>query len=110
MLIQIILLLIVAVIAIRLAVKFKAKEISGREFFGWLFIWLVSAVIIIWPEVTVWLANSVGVGRGSDLVIYLGMIFLFYSVFRVFLRLEKIEKNLTKLVSQEALRDYDEHK
>jgi len=107
MLIQLILVLIVAIIIWRLVVRLKAKDITTKQFSGWLLLWLVTLIIIIWPQATVWLANSVGVGRGSDLVVYLAVIFIVYFLFRLLLRIEKLEKNLTKLVRQEALDDYD---
>jgi len=107
MLIQIILILIIAIIIFRLVAKLKSREVSVKQFIGWLVIWLVAIVIVIWPELTVLVANSVGVGRGSDLVIYLAIIFLFYTIFRLLMRIEKMEKNLTKLVQNDAIKNYD---
>lgn len=110
MLIQIILILIIVFIVIRLIAKFRAREITSVGFFGWLTIWLAACGVIIWPDATVYVANVVGIGRGSDLVIYLAIIFLFYTIFRLTLRIEKMEKDLTKIVSLEALKDYDSKK
>ncbi|MFA5020597.1 MAG: DUF2304 domain-containing protein [Patescibacteria group bacterium] len=109
MLIQIILLAIIAVIVWRLADKLKTKELSVKQFSGWLAIWLAAAIVVIWPGLTVWIANSVGVGRGSDLIFYLAIIFLFYLMFRLLLRIEKMEKNLTQVVRAEALKEHDRH-
>jgi len=110
MLIQIILLIVIAAVIARLIMKLKSKELSGRQFLLWLVLWLLAAVAAAWPDLTVRLANLVGVGRGSDLVVYAAMVFLFYFIFRLLLRIERIEKNLTKLVRQEALKDYDGEK
>lgn len=107
MLIQIILIAIIAIIIWRLAVKLKTQEIAAKQFIGWLLIWLLAIVAVSFPDLTVWLANVVGVGRGSDLVIYLAVIAIFYVIFRLLLRIEKLEKNLTKLVRGEALKDYE---
>lgn len=107
MLIQIMLLIIITIIILRLIAKKRSKELSGRQFSGWLLIWLLASVVVIWPDLTVWLANYVGIGRGSDLVVYLAIIFLFYFVFRLLLRIEKMEKNLTKVVREETLKDND---
>ncbi|MFA6593831.1 MAG: DUF2304 domain-containing protein [Candidatus Buchananbacteria bacterium] len=105
MLIQIILLIIIAVIVLRLAVKYRAKELPGKQFISWLVFWLAASAAVIWPQLTVNIANRVGVGRGSDLVVYLALIFLFYILFRLFLRIEKLEKNLTKVARAEALKE-----
>lgn len=107
MLIQFILVILIAGIIWRLALRLKAKEISTKQFCGWLLIWLVALVVVVWPNLTVRLANLVGVGRGSDLVIYLAVIFIIYFLFRLLLRIENIEKNLTKLTRTEALNDYE---
>lgn len=107
MLIQIILLIIIALIILRLIAKLKSKDLTIKQFLGWLIVWLAAAIAVLWPDLTVRLANLVGVGRGSDLVIYLAVVFLFYFVFRLLLRIEKIEKNLTEIVREEALKDYD---
>ncbi|MFZ5390886.1 MAG: DUF2304 family protein, partial [Patescibacteria group bacterium] len=37
-------------------------------------------------------------GRGSDLVVYLAVLILFYLVFKMVVRLEKIEQQLTMIV------------
>ena len=105
MLIQIILLIIIAVIILRLVAKYRSKDLTGRQFGGWLLLWLAAGIVVIWPQVTVDIANRVGVGRGSDLVVYLALIFLFYALFRLLLRIEKLEKNLTQVVRSEALKD-----
>jgi len=107
MLIQFILAIVITAIIWRLAVKLKSKEISAKQFSGWLLIWLTALIVVIWPETTVWLANTVGVGRGADLVIYLSVIFIIYFLFRLLLRIEKIEKNLTKLAREEAIKNYE---
>ena len=107
MLIQIILVLTVVTIITLLSFRLKAKEIDGRRFLVWLFFWLAVAVVAVRPELTVIIANYVGIGRGADLVIYGSLIFLFYALFKLLIKIEKLEKNLTKLVRQDAIDDYE---
>jgi len=109
MLIQIILIVLIAITILRLLAKYESREVSMRQLSGWLAIWLLASAVIIRPDLTVRLANLVGVGRGSDLVIYLAIIFLFYTVFRLLLRIENMEKNLTKVVRSEALKEHNRH-
>ncbi|MFA5124366.1 MAG: DUF2304 domain-containing protein [Patescibacteria group bacterium] len=108
MLIQIILLIIIAVIVLRLAAKYRAKELPGKQFIGWLLLWFLAGLAVIWPQLTVDIANRVGVGRGSDLVVYLALVFLFYILSRLFWRIERLEKDLTKVVRAEALKEKDD--
>ena len=105
MFIQPIFIFIIAVIILRLIFKLKAKEVSPKQFLGWLFLWLL-AILAIWqPKLTVVLANRVGIGRGVDLVIYVSMIVIFYLMFRLLLRIEQLEKNITKIVRDDALKN-----
>jgi len=105
MLIQLILIFIIVVIILRLIFKLKIKEVNPKQFFSWLFLWLV-AILVIWqPQLTVVLANRVGIGRGVDLVIYVAIIVIFYLMFRLLLRIEQVEKNITKIVRADALKN-----
>jgi hypothetical protein len=42
---------------------------------------------------------------GIDILLYIGVISLFYFIFKLRLKLEKMENNITKLVRQEAIRN-----
>jgi hypothetical protein len=55
------------------------------------------------PNFLTKLANFLGIGRGADLVFYLGLLALFFLIFHLYVRLEKIEKNITKIVQADAL-------
>ena len=73
-----------------------------RELLFWMIFWVVVGTAVLLPQVTVFLANYLGVGRGSDLVIYASLIFIFYMIFRLFVRQQKIEKNISKIVEEIA--------
>ncbi|MFA5047537.1 MAG: DUF2304 domain-containing protein [Patescibacteria group bacterium] len=107
MLIKIILLIIVAIIVLRLIFRFKGKDLDVLAFISWLAIWVLAAVIVVFPELTSFIASRVGIGRGADLVVYLSIIFIFYLLFRLLLRLERIEKNITQITSHLALKEKD---
>lgn len=49
------------------------------------------------------LANFFGIGRGADLVLYVGLVAVFYFIFRIYVRLEKMERNITKIVRDDTL-------
>lgn len=105
MLIQFILIAFLVLIILRSVVQWKAKKITGREFFWWLIIWLLAIVVIWRPDVTSFLAIKVGVTRGVDLVVYVSIIVIFYLLFRLLMRQEKLEKEVTKVVSALALKN-----
>ncbi len=89
----------------KVAFRFKDREISFFNALAWVGFWLAATIVIWRPGLAVWLAKFLGVGRGVDAVIYLAMAGIFFLVFRLWVRLEKIEKNLTLLVRQDALND-----
>lgn len=68
-----------------------------------LMIVICGIVFAIFPDLTTRIAQSVGIGRGADLIFYL---FILYSIFRFSISSTKqkiIEQNLTKIVRQMAL-------
>jgi small membrane protein len=106
--IQFILVVVIIVIVARLIYRLKNKDINRVAFLGWLVIWLLAAGVVIFPELSSYLANRVGVTRGADLVLYIAVIVLFYLVFRLLMRIERLEKSITKLIQDLAISENKE--
>ncbi len=107
MFIKIFLLIIIILIISRIASKYLKKELTVKEFVLWVLFWIGAGFIVIWPDTSSYLAMLLGVGRGADLVIYLSLVLVFYLLFRIFVRIEKIERDITKIISHIALKDED---
>ena len=106
MLQQIIALIIIAWFLSRLYWQKRKNHISFNEFLFWLVFWLVAALLIIGLKFIDRLVAGLGFsGSGIEVLLYLSVALLFYLVFRLRLRLEKIEKDITKLVEHIALKD-----
>jgi hypothetical protein len=103
MIIQIILILFIFFVITKVALRYKDKIISLQEFVLWTIFWFMVGFVVILPETTSLIANIVGVGRGVDLVIYISVLILFYLAFRILVRLDKIEKDITKIVRSVSL-------
>lgn len=73
----------------------------------WVIFWLLAAGVVVWPESASVLANTFGIGRGVDLIIYIAIALLFYLVFKLHIKLESLGRDLTKVVRKQAL---EEHK
>ncbi len=69
----------------------------------WFVFWLAVAIAFITPEFLTHLANLLGIGRGADLVLYVAVVVVFYLMFRIFVRLEKMEREITKVVRKDTL-------
>lgn len=103
MIIQVILIIFILYVILKVALRYKDKVISLQEFILWTIFWFMVAFVVILPETTSLVANLVGVGRGVDLVIYVSVLILFYLAFRILVRLDKIEKQITKVVRKISL-------
>lgn len=103
MLIQILATLFVIFALWRVIAKYRRSELKPTEFAMWLVFWLAVGVAFFTPESLTKIANLLGIGRGADLVLYVAVVVVFYLMFRIFVRLEKMEKNITKIVRKNTL-------
>lgn len=83
----------------------QSNKLSLFNFVIWALLWLMVLLVFWQPEITSYLANILGIGRGADLVVYLAILVIVYLLFRVFVRLNKIEAEITKLVRDDAIRN-----
>lgn len=105
--------LLVAMLAAALALTWRRSRqgaLSRLGAFLWSALWIAAAVVVLRPEVASFFAGLVGVGRGADAVVYVSVIVLFYLVFRIFLRLDKLDRDITLLVRKVSLAGRDAHK
>lgn len=103
MLIQYLLVLVFLYGLARSIIKFRNKELTGGSLVFWILIWLLGIAIVLIPNATFSVARLFGVGRGADLVIYLSLAALFLVIFRLVVKTEKLERDLTKLSRHIAL-------
>lgn len=68
----------------------------------WFVAWCAVLVVAIEPGIADWLANLFGTGRGADLLIYLSILFIFALIFKLFLKINQLERQISILVSHLA--------
>lgn len=68
-----------------------------------LFLGFVSVGLVAIPDLANWLAMLVGVGRGADLVTYIGVVGLSFFCLVLLSRLRELESKLADLTRQLAL-------
>jgi len=107
MFIQIVISIFAFFALIKIIARFKKQELKNSELFIWVLFWLAVAALVWVPNSLTKLANIFGIGRGADLIFYASIVVLFYILFRIYLRLEKIERNITKIVKKNALDEMD---
>lgn len=94
----------------RVILGFKSKRVSFRTLLFWLGLWLVISAAFLLPKTADWLAQMLGLGRGADVAIYFSILLIFYLLFRIFTRLEKIESDITSIAREMSLRDKNNQK
>ena len=110
MLIQIIVSIFLILIILKTIARYQKKDLSLKETLAWSIVWIGTGVIFWFPQQTDKISQILGINRGADLITYLAIIILAYLVFRIFIHLDRIEKNITKLTRKDALKDTEEHK
>jgi hypothetical protein len=71
----------------------------------WLAIWTIGALAIVWPRSTFLVARWLGIGRGSDLLLYLSVLFMLVGFFYVYGRFRRLDRQITVLVRRLAIED-----
>ncbi|MBU1164113.1 DUF2304 domain-containing protein [Patescibacteria group bacterium] len=94
----------------RTLLKLKKQELRIGEAIVWVVFWLAVAVVAITPQTTDIIAQFVGVSRGIDLLVYVSIIVLFFLIFKLIVKLEKIERSISKITRHIALKESDEGK
>lgn len=103
MIIKIIILIFIIFVLGKIFLRYQKKEISRRELLIWLIFWLLVAGAVVWPHQTDVFSKFFGVERGADLLVYISILVLFYLVFRILVKLERIDKEITKIIRHIAL-------
>ena len=107
MMIQIGITVVTIVALIGVIIRFRKGALSPLGFFLWCTLWLSAAVAVWIPQVTNRIAGFLGVGRGADAVLYISSIVLFYTMFRLYGKLEHLEHQLSEMTKKIALRDLE---
>lgn len=82
----------------------KRKE-SRVMFAFWLLVWLTVITITLFPKLTELIRNYLlGPGQSIGTMIGIGMIFLLFLIYRIYLKTERVERILQEHASDLALR------
>lgn len=103
-----ILIIIFALFAITHTFKqFRRGKLKLAWLFIWIIFWVAVGFVTFLPQTSDTFARVVGIGRGADLIVYLSLVVLFYLVFRLFVKIEDTEREITKLVRLIAIKDVE---
>lgn len=85
--------------------EFKNSRLGILWFLFWGGAWTSVGLIVYFPQLTTELAHLIGVTRGVDAIIYLSIVTLFYLIFRLYLKIAHLNRRVTELVRDDALKD-----
>jgi small membrane protein len=101
-----IVLLIFALFALsRVILRLKDNEITVKGFLFWGFIWVSVIIIAIIPDTITFISTYVGIGRGIDVAVYVSVTLLFYIVFKILVKIEKLQQEITSLTRAIAIKN-----
>lgn len=107
--IQLLIIAFSALIIFKITSSFKKREISFKMLLFWIGLWVMVLVVVLLPQTTGLLAKILGVWRGTDVMIYLSVVLIFYLLFKIFVKLQKIDSDITNIAREVALRDKNNH-
>lgn len=89
----------------RALIRFYAKDLNLKELVFWSMLWILLIVLVFVPGKTNFLAKILGMERGNDAMFFLGIVALFYASYRLYVKSNEQEKEITKLVRALALKN-----
>lgn len=107
--------LIAAAFALLVLIKSYDEFRRGREplpvFLFWLVTWGAVLVIAFFPSVTDWIrARLLGPRAGLGTIFGIAIVFLLFLSYRLYLKADRVERDVNRLISELALRDFDKEK
>lgn len=87
----------------RAYLRFKERKLSSFAFIFWLGVWIIGMIFVFLPQLTTEFARILGIGRGADAVVYASIAVLFYMVFRIYIKIEDTQKQITEVARKIAL-------
>jgi hypothetical protein len=106
--IQIVLICFAVFAMSRVMIRYRRGNMRTVDLGLWLVFW-VAVIVVAWlPDTTNLLARWLGVGRGVDTAMYLSLLVIFYLLFRSFAKIEDLDRQITRIVRANALREMEE--
>ena len=103
MLIQILLVIFFLFVVVKVFARYRNGDLRLSGLLFWIGFWMLATVIVVWPNSTMQLAKILGVGRGVDAIMYFALALLFFVFFRTTVKIEQLNRDITKLTRKITL-------
>lgn len=87
----------------RVYLRFRERKLSSFAFIFWMTVWIAGLIFLFLPDLLSNFAKVVGIGRGVDVLLYTSIIIVFYLIFRIYVKIDDLEKQVTSLARIIAL-------
>lgn len=66
---------------------------------------LITVFFVLYPSISTRIANWLGVGRGTDLIIYLSIVIMIFVMLMMYAKIKKLEEMITTLMRKDAVKE-----
>ncbi len=102
-LLQLIIVLFVFFTLSRTLLRFKDKKINFGELLFWTLLWTFVVIFSLVPDLLSSITVLIGISRPLDFATYSSVLLLFYLIFRLYIKQETTNQDVTKLTREIAM-------
>ena len=101
-----IILAVIVVVAVAKALgRYQQDQMSLRRFIAWTCLWGVALIVGMMPQSWDYFSRLLGVETAANFFFFFSILFLVFLVFNMYVRIDHLHKDLTKLVRELALKE-----
>ena len=89
----------------RTILRFKDGSITTGEMVFWVLFWATGAIALLLPGKTDQIAHLFGATSGVNIIIYVSIILIYYLVFRIYIKINALSHELTRLIRSLAINE-----
>jgi hypothetical protein len=100
---QFVLLLVLAAALLSVIVVWLRGGLRSREALPITAVLIAAGFAVWWPDLTSIVARSIGIGRGTDLTLYVAVLAMLAGFWMIYIRLRRLRREVTLLVRHIAI-------
>lgn len=93
----------IALVAIIYLYQRISQNKSPMSYILWGIIWFFIIIFAFVPELSSHIAGFFGISRGLDFLVIVATLLMFYLIFKLYMRIDKLQQDMTKIVREIAL-------
>lgn len=104
MIFKLFILIFIAFAASRAYLRFKDKSIGKSNLIFWIILWCLVLLIVFDPRISDNVGLFLGIQHGTDTAFFFANLILFYLVFRLYVKIESVDRDITRLATNVSKR------